>query len=123
MGFRAAPLAGLFAGVGEQSARARQSTARGNSACATSTRPRSTAQAFRSSASAPRCATGRVTSSSETRCARYDVPLAAAALQFPLRHHAVASIVVGARSPQEVEADSELLALPVPEELWRSILA
>jgi D-threo-aldose 1-dehydrogenase len=59
----------------------------------------------------------------ETHCARYDVPLAAAALQFPLRHRAVASIVVGARSPQEIEADSELLALPVPEELWRSIQA
>ena len=33
------------------------------------------------------------------RCVRrYDVPLAAAALQFPLRHPAVESVVVGARS-------------------------
>jgi aryl-alcohol dehydrogenase-like predicted oxidoreductase len=59
----------------------------------------------------------------EASCAAHGVPLAAAALQFPLRHPAVTSIVVGARSPLEVETNSTLLALPVPEELWRSISA
>lgn len=57
----------------------------------------------------------------ETTCARYDVPLAAAALQFPLRHPAVVSVVVGARSPEEVEEDAQLLELPVPDALWAEI--
>jgi D-threo-aldose 1-dehydrogenase len=51
-------------------------------------------------------------------CAGYDVPLAAAAIQFPLRHPAITSLVVGARTAAEVQADLELLALPIPEELW-----
>jgi D-threo-aldose 1-dehydrogenase len=51
-------------------------------------------------------------------CARYEIPLAAAAIQFPLRHPAVTSLVVGARSAAEVQADLEFLALPIPEEFW-----
>jgi D-threo-aldose 1-dehydrogenase len=51
-------------------------------------------------------------------CVGYGVPLAAAALQFPLRHPAISRIVVGARSPAEVEQDMAYLALPIPEELW-----
>jgi D-threo-aldose 1-dehydrogenase len=57
----------------------------------------------------------------ESMCGRYDVPLAAAALQFPLRHPAVASVVVGARSAAEIEEDARLLDLPVPNELWSEI--
>lgn len=57
----------------------------------------------------------------ESMCMRYDVPLAAAALQFPLRHPAVASVVVGARSPMEIEEDARLLGLPVPDALWAEI--
>jgi D-threo-aldose 1-dehydrogenase len=52
-------------------------------------------------------------------CSRYGVPLAAAALQFPLRHPAVGTMVVGARSPAEVEQNLDHLALPIPEEFWR----
>jgi aryl-alcohol dehydrogenase-like predicted oxidoreductase len=59
----------------------------------------------------------------ETLCARYDVPLAAAALQFPLRHPAVVSVVVGARSPDEIEEDAQLLEIPVPDALWSEIEA
>ena len=49
------------------------------------------------------------------------VPLAAAAIQFPLRHPAVESILVGARSPDEIRADVRLLADPVPDELWSEL--
>ena len=35
-------------------------------------------------------------------CARYGVPLAAAALRFTLRHPAVTAAVVGARTPEEI---------------------
>lgn len=51
-------------------------------------------------------------------CARHGVPLAAAAIQFPLRSPAVASVVVGARSAEEVAEDVRLLELPVPDALW-----
>jgi D-threo-aldose 1-dehydrogenase len=51
-------------------------------------------------------------------CARYDVPLAALAIQFPLRHPAISSILVGARSPAEIEEDIELLGFQIPDELW-----
>jgi D-threo-aldose 1-dehydrogenase len=54
-------------------------------------------------------------------CARFDVPLAAAAIQHPLRHPAVTSIVVGCRSPEEIEADASLLAVPVPDDLWSEL--
>ena len=54
-------------------------------------------------------------------CARAGVPLAAAAIQHPLRHPAVTSIVVGCRSPEEVEANVALLAVPVPDELWAEL--
>jgi D-threo-aldose 1-dehydrogenase len=54
----------------------------------------------------------------EEACARYGVPLAAAAIQFPLRHPGVTRIVVGARSPDEVEANLKLLELPIPDDLW-----
>jgi len=57
----------------------------------------------------------------ETMCGRYDVPLAAAALQFPLCHPAVQSVVVGARSAAEIEEDARLLDVPVPDALWSEI--
>ncbi len=51
-------------------------------------------------------------------CTRHRVPLAAAAIQFPLQHDATSRIVVGARTPAEVTRNSELLAVDVPEALW-----
>ena len=40
------------------------------------------------------------------------------ALQFPLRHLATASVVVGLRSPDEVAAAVERLQRPVPPQVW-----
>jgi D-threo-aldose 1-dehydrogenase len=57
----------------------------------------------------------------ERICERYDVPLAAAAIQFPLRHPAVTSIVVGARTPAEIAQDARLLDQPLPTELWSEL--
>jgi D-threo-aldose 1-dehydrogenase len=51
-------------------------------------------------------------------CAAYAVPLKAAALQFPFRHPAVTSVVVGARSPREIEECVALFELELPHELW-----
>jgi D-threo-aldose 1-dehydrogenase len=54
-------------------------------------------------------------------CARSDVPLAAAAVQFPRRHPAVASVLVGCRSAQELEEDVRLSDLELPERLWQEL--
>lgn len=54
----------------------------------------------------------------EQVCAEFDVPLRAAAIQFPLAHPAVASVIVGARSPSEVDDNLDMIRLPVPRELW-----
>ena len=51
-------------------------------------------------------------------CARYDVPLPAAALRYVLRHPAVTAAVVGARSPAEVSADVGYLTAKIPDALW-----
>jgi D-threo-aldose 1-dehydrogenase len=56
-------------------------------------------------------------------CERHGVPLRAAALQFPLRHPAVACVLVGARSPEEVEDAVTMAAVPVPDALWRDLRA
>jgi D-threo-aldose 1-dehydrogenase len=54
-------------------------------------------------------------------CARHDVPLAAAAVQFPRRHPAVASVLVGCRTTHEVEEDVRLSELELPPQLWREL--
>ena len=51
-------------------------------------------------------------------CARRDVPLAAAAVQFPTRHPAVGSVLVGCRSAGEIEEDLRLFELELPAALW-----
>jgi len=54
-------------------------------------------------------------------CARHQVPLAAAALQFPLAHPAVAAIIPGPRSVAEFEANLRLLRYPIPTALWADL--
>jgi aryl-alcohol dehydrogenase-like predicted oxidoreductase len=56
-------------------------------------------------------------------CAEYGVPIAAAAMQFPLRHPAVTAVVVGARTDDEVRTNVELAARDIPEELWDALAA
>jgi D-threo-aldose 1-dehydrogenase len=51
-------------------------------------------------------------------CKRHGVPLSAAAIQFPLQNAAVRSVVVGARSPREIEEDVRLLDVAIPDALW-----
>lgn len=52
-------------------------------------------------------------------CARHDVPLLAAAVQFPFAHPAIDSAVVGARHPQEIADSVESLSQQVPPALWQ----
>ncbi|WP_229776850.1 aldo/keto reductase [Alicyclobacillus cellulosilyticus] len=57
----------------------------------------------------------------DTVCKRFGVPLKAAALQFPLAHPAVASVLTGARSEAELAENIEMLRTPVPVELWSAL--
>jgi len=59
----------------------------------------------------------------EAVCTRHGVPLRRAALQFPLGHAAVASLVMGAVSPAEVADQIAELAQPVPAALWAELKA
>lgn len=54
----------------------------------------------------------------EAVCRRHGVPLAAAALQFPLGHPAVASVLAGCRSAAEVEENVRLFQHEIPAALW-----
>lgn len=55
-------------------------------------------------------------------CAAYGVPLRAAALQFPLQHPAVTSVLVGCRSPEEVDDSATMLRHEIPAELWTALV-
>lgn len=57
----------------------------------------------------------------EAICRRHGVPLAAAALQFPLFHPAVISVVVGHEKPEEVVRNLALLRHVIPVELWAAM--
>lgn len=51
-------------------------------------------------------------------CESHGTTLPAAALQFPYRHHAVTSVVLGMRTPDQVKQNLDLAAQTVPESLW-----
>ncbi|HEX5264062.1 MAG TPA: aldo/keto reductase [Phenylobacterium sp.] len=57
----------------------------------------------------------------EAVCREFDVPLRAAALQFAAAHPAVTSVVVGARTPEEVDDALASAALAIPAELWTDL--
>jgi D-threo-aldose 1-dehydrogenase len=57
----------------------------------------------------------------EAVCREYDVPLAAAALQFPYAHPAVATVLTGARSVEELRENVASFERPIPAELWTAL--
>ncbi|KJL22990.1 Pyridoxal 4-dehydrogenase [Microbacterium oxydans] len=54
-------------------------------------------------------------------CDRYDIPLGAAAIQFPLAHPQVGSLLIGARSAEEFRMDVDLLTTPIPGAFWHDL--
>ncbi|MEO7015454.1 MAG: aldo/keto reductase [Leifsonia sp.] len=54
-------------------------------------------------------------------CARYDVSLPAAAIQYPLRHPAVVSVVTGMRTEAQVRSTVSRYHAPIPEALWQEL--
>jgi D-threo-aldose 1-dehydrogenase len=51
-------------------------------------------------------------------CDRHGVPLKAAALQFPLGHPAVSSVVPGTRSPSHQEENLRMISHSIHDSLW-----
>jgi D-threo-aldose 1-dehydrogenase len=56
-------------------------------------------------------------------CHRHAVPLVAAALQFPLAHPAVASVIPGPMRAAHVHSNVQALHHPIPSDLWRELKA
>lgn len=59
----------------------------------------------------------------EKVCAAHNVPLAAAALQFPLGHASVASVIPGAIHPDHVAKTIENFRRDIPAALWADLKA
>jgi D-threo-aldose 1-dehydrogenase len=54
-------------------------------------------------------------------CSRYNVPLAAAALQVSLRDQRITATIVGLTRPERIQQTIELAQHPIPEELWAEL--
>jgi D-threo-aldose 1-dehydrogenase len=57
----------------------------------------------------------------EAACGRYDIPLAAAALQFSMRSELITSTVVGISSPERIAQTLGLAAVTIPDDLWSEL--
>ncbi|MEK0083586.1 aldo/keto reductase [Benzoatithermus flavus] len=57
----------------------------------------------------------------EAVCARHGVRLASAALQFPLGHPNVATLIPGARSPEEIAQNRAIFEVAIPAEFWAEL--
>jgi D-threo-aldose 1-dehydrogenase len=55
-------------------------------------------------------------------CADFDVPLAAAALQFPLAHSAVASVIPGLDDVRQVAETKALISTRIPDGFWKALV-
>ncbi|MCB8822206.1 aldo/keto reductase [Microvirga rosea] len=59
----------------------------------------------------------------QTVCAEFDVPLPAAALQFPMAHPAVVTCVSGARTADQLVKNISWFESTLPNELWTALVA
>jgi D-threo-aldose 1-dehydrogenase len=57
----------------------------------------------------------------EEHCEQHGVPLAAAALQFPLAHPQVVSVIPGLGSPRHIERTIALYKMNIPDALWHAL--
>ena len=73
-------------------------------------------------AKAPEAIVARVRAIEEV-CQSFNVPLPAAALQFPLTHPVVCNVLPGPRSPQELDGILAWWDINIPHELWTTLAA
>ena len=57
----------------------------------------------------------------ESICDRHNVPLQAAALQFPFGHPAIATIIPGARSVEEIQTNVSYFEHHIPADFWSDL--
>jgi D-threo-aldose 1-dehydrogenase len=57
----------------------------------------------------------------EAVCTSHNIPLPAAALQFPLAHPVVSAIIPGPRSAEEFNANLPLFTMKIPAALWSDL--
>jgi D-threo-aldose 1-dehydrogenase len=57
----------------------------------------------------------------EAVCQRHKVTLASAALQFPLAHPAVCSVIPGAKTAAEVKRNIATIEAPIPRDFWAEL--
>ena len=54
-------------------------------------------------------------------CGNYNIPLAAAAIQFPLAHPVVKTVVTGAVNVKELEDNVSYLDVKIPNDFWQEL--
>lgn len=59
----------------------------------------------------------------EQVCVQFNVPLAAAALQFPAAHPQICSVLAGFANPAEVQQANAWMNTPIPVEFWQQLRA
>lgn len=59
----------------------------------------------------------------EEICACYEIPLAAAALQFSLRDPRITGTIVGMTRPERIEQTLAFATTPIPDACWEELLA
>ncbi len=59
----------------------------------------------------------------EALCQAFALPLAAAALQFPLHHPAVAGLIPGLSRPKHIRQTLDCLNTAIPAEFWQALVA
>jgi D-threo-aldose 1-dehydrogenase len=57
----------------------------------------------------------------ENFCAEFNVPIGAAALQFPLAHPAIATVLPGPKSPAELDGILDWWKVPIPDAFWAAL--
>lgn len=57
----------------------------------------------------------------EAACARFNVPLPAAAMQFVMRHPGTTTLVIGTGSPGRITESVALLEQTIPPEFWQAM--
>jgi len=59
----------------------------------------------------------------EETCREFDVPLPAAALQFSAAHPAIAVVLAGARTLEELDTNIAMMRLPIDSRFWKALRA
>lgn len=59
----------------------------------------------------------------ESICTQHNIPLNVAALQFVAAHPGITSLVIGAESPSEIQANLDALSVSIDSGLWSTLAA